>query len=203
MHSQINIKEGMVSFLFDNWTGSRSLANRGLEVSQPSLKVRDVWDDSKWNMVALSVGESKALEIQSSSRGSKPKEMFVCMWKAFCNYLPVDVRVRKIIIQMALPYKCCLDKSIETLNHFLSSGMLVNLVWKRAVSSFGVFNSKEESWRTKIYRWFRCAKNSSRLGLIMGVTPVIVTWRVETRRCIACMEDKLKSTDNIWNSVKH
>lgn len=75
------------------------------------------------------------------------------MWKALLSYLPLDERVRKLGIPLVLGCNFCVEHLMETLNHILSTGYVVCLVWKKAATTLGILNIENEKWRVKIRRW--------------------------------------------------
>lgn len=57
-------------------------------------------------------------------------------------------------------------------------------------------------WRIKVHRWFKDAINSSVIGAMLDVIPMIITWSLWSRRCKAWMEDKMDSVDRLWTLLK-
>lgn len=104
---------------------------------------------------------------------------------------------------MASTCNCCLDRKLESLDHVISSGEVVNMVWKKAVEIMMVSNVVIESWKIKINRLFCGAKENSLKGMLMRLILIIITWRLWNRRCKARMEDKLDSRDIVWISVRY
>ncbi|KAF5444598.1 hypothetical protein F2P56_033719 [Juglans regia] len=45
--------------------------------------------------------------------------------------------------------------------------------------------------------WFRRASNASQAGVILGVLPIVISWRLWTRRCKARMEGKMESGQKV------
>ncbi|KAF5459726.1 hypothetical protein F2P56_019648 [Juglans regia] len=49
------------------------------------------------------------------------------------------------------------------------------------------------NWYETCLSWFRRASNASQTGVILGVLPTVISWRLWTRRCKARMEGKMES----------
>ncbi|XP_040998661.1 uncharacterized protein LOC121244564 [Juglans microcarpa x Juglans regia] len=50
--------------------------------------------------------------------------------------------------------------------------------------------------------WFNCAKRSSHRGILIGIIPSIITWRLWARQCKARMEGVQLSIDSVWMEIK-
>lgn len=108
----------------------------------------------------------------------------------------MDDRILKIGIPVVSTCNFCSDRIIKTLDHALSTGLVTRSVWKKVALSFDVFNTKAKPWRVKVHRCFRGATNSSLIDVMLGVTIVIIAWRLWSRRCKVRLKDKLESIDS-------
>lgn len=79
-------------------------------------------------------------------------------------------------IPIALACNCCLERKQEYLDHVLSSGVVVSMVWKKVADVIHVYVIAEP-WRIKIQRCFS-GVNRSHLRGLLGVLPVIIIWRL-------------------------
>lgn len=67
----------------------------------------------------------------------------------------------------------------------------------------GIFNVEDEPWPVKNNRWFRGARKSTQKGKIIGLMPVIITWRLWLRRSKARVEEKQTPRDTVCLGVRH
>ncbi|KAG2411216.1 hypothetical protein I3760_Q020700 [Carya illinoinensis] len=131
-----------------------------------------------------------------------PTRVSLCMWKALFHCLLFDERVRMLGISIVLGCDCCVEKTDETLNHVLSTGLIAGMVWKRGASVFGIMNVENEPWRVKISRWYRVAKKSTQKGTVIGLLPAVITWRLWLRRCKARMDGEHELGEAMWLLVR-
>lgn len=81
------------------------------------------------------------------------------MWKALNHLLPLDVRVRKLVISMMFGCNCYTNKKEETLDHILSTRTITCYVWKQAANIIGIFYQENERLKIKINnRWLKSAR---------------------------------------------
>ncbi|KAG6621004.1 hypothetical protein I3842_Q044900 [Carya illinoinensis] len=65
-------------------------------------------------------------------------------------------------------------------------GDIANAVWRYFGAIFGILIG--HNWKTTVLTWFCRAKSSSQVGIIVRIIPIIFTWRLWRRRCLARME---------------
>ncbi|KAF5452033.1 hypothetical protein F2P56_027073, partial [Juglans regia] len=58
------------------------------------------------------------------------------------------------------------------------------------------------SWRARISYWFNYVKRASQRGVLEGLLPCLVTWRLWARRCKDRMEATYESAEEVWLAVK-
>lgn len=62
----------------------------------------------------------------------------------------------------------------------------------------------QQSWRERVQAWFNHASRQSQLGIILGLIPSIVVWRLWRPHCIARMKGKAENLrDVMWSSIKY
>lgn len=111
------------------------------------------------------------------------------MWKTLFQYLPLDYRIHKLGIPMALACNYCENRDEETLYHVLSTRDVVKLIWKKVTYSMQVFNAKTEPWKVKINRWFCGTRSSSIFAKLLDLLPVVNFCQLWIRGYNAQMDD--------------
>lgn len=132
---------------------------------------------------------------------SLPKNFLVFMWKAWHGALPVDDKIRSVGIPLTSKCNYCRQGKYEDINHVLFDGEVAARIWKKCSSLLGLPIGR--SWRETCLNWFQRASNSSQTGIIPGLLPTVISWRLWGRWCAARMEDKLESFQTLWHSIKH
>ncbi|XP_041001624.1 uncharacterized protein LOC121247322 [Juglans microcarpa x Juglans regia] len=98
-------------------------------------------------------------------------------WNKICN--PVEeggLSIRSLQdIQKALHMRFAWNL-IQDINHVLFEGEFPQRVWSFFGNLFGIPLGK--SWKQHVGIWFRRASSSSQVGFIVGILPIIVTWRL-------------------------
>lgn len=107
-----------------------------------------------------------------------PKKVSCCMWKILFNYLPTDDRVRCLGIPLASSFNCCSAYKEETIDHIFSMGVAACLVWKKAAMVMSIYNEEIEPGRVKLSCWYGGARDSTSIGVMIGLILVIITWRL-------------------------
>ncbi|XP_042952180.1 uncharacterized protein LOC122289263 [Carya illinoinensis] len=131
-----------------------------------------------------------------------PRRVVVCVWKAWFRSLPVDMRITDMGIALVSRCDCYASGSLEALDHVLSSGKVARAVWEKAAVMLGVRCMGFSSWRARISAWFCCAKRCFQRGILVGLLPSLITWRMWLRRCKARMEATYESPEPVWISIK-
>ncbi|XP_042986314.1 uncharacterized protein LOC122314764 [Carya illinoinensis] len=130
---------------------------------------------------------------------SLPLKMSSHFWKAWHRALSVDDRLRCVGISIVSKCDCCSIGHYEDINHVLFEGDFPKKIWLTFSNLFGLPMGR--NWEQHVSSWFRRAKSSSQVGVIMGLMPVIITWRLWRRRCLARMEGSLESYDTVIKSI--
>ncbi|KAG6624874.1 hypothetical protein CIPAW_16G056400 [Carya illinoinensis] len=91
----------------------------------------------------------------------------------------------------------------EDQDHVLDLGEFASQIWSRACLHLGMPNLLGRTWRERVECWLRRAKRSSCRGQILGILPIVITWRLWWRRCKASMEGSLDSIETVWISIKY
>ncbi|KAF5447364.1 hypothetical protein F2P56_032920 [Juglans regia] len=130
-----------------------------------------------------------------------PKKFSVFMWKVWHGALIVDDKIRWIGIPLASKCSCCKQGKYEDINHVLFEGEVAGGIWKKCGALLGLPVGR--LWRETCLSWFRRASNSSQIGVILGLLPIIISWRLWGRRCSARMENKVETSQVVWLSIKH
>lgn len=76
---------------------------------------------------------------------------------------------------MASTCNYCMERKEQYLDHFLSTGLVANMVLKMAVMIMRVYNADLGLWKVDVYRWLRGEKSSNLKGTLMGLILVIIT----------------------------
>lgn len=113
--------------------------------------------------------------------------------------LSVDDRLRRIGIPLVSKCDCCNRGHIEDINHVLFEGEFPHRVWSFFGSLIGIPLGR--TWKQNAEIWFRRASSSSQVGVIVGIIPIIITWRLWRRRCLARMEGILESHNTVVHSI--
>lgn len=58
------------------------------------------------------------------------------------------------------------------------------------------------NWWQRVIFWFRCAKKISQMGVIIGLLPILISWKLWRWRCLAKMVGKKESPESVWISIK-
>ncbi|KAG2701736.1 hypothetical protein I3760_06G058100 [Carya illinoinensis] len=114
---------------------------------------------------------------------SLPLKMSIHFWKAWHRALSVDDRLRRVGIPIVSEFDCCCVGHYEDINHVLFEGDFPRKIWLTFSNLFGLPMGR--NWEQHVSSWFRHAKSSSQVGVIVGLMPVIITWRLWRRRCLA------------------
>ncbi|XP_035549712.1 uncharacterized protein LOC118349411 [Juglans regia] len=130
---------------------------------------------------------------------SLPLKMSSLMWKAWYMAFSVDHHLRRIGIPITSRCDCCANGHFEDQNHVLFAGDIANYTWCYFGAYLGI--PIGQNWKDTVKRWFRRANNSSQVGIILGILPVIITWRLWRRRCLARMEGRFEPVSEIIHSV--
>ncbi|KAG2685838.1 hypothetical protein I3760_10G144400 [Carya illinoinensis] len=130
------------------------------------------------------------------------KKMSIMVWKAWHNSLSVDDRLRRIGIPVVLKCSCCAEGGYEDVNHILYSGNFAQKIWRKYANSFGLPFREYITWKENLNLWFRRASRSSQMGVIMGILPTVITWKLWTRRCRSRMEGYVESMEEVWFVVR-
>ncbi|KAJ0086550.1 hypothetical protein Patl1_07518 [Pistacia atlantica] len=131
-----------------------------------------------------------------------PRKISVCMWKARFNGLALDSRVQRLGIPLASRCNCCAQGHIETLNHVLCNGSIAAEVWKKAAIMLGMNYAQGLPWWLTVMQWFNGATKSSHRGVLLGLIPSIISWRLWRCRCKARMENSSESAESVWLAVR-
>ncbi|KAJ0088691.1 hypothetical protein Patl1_32423 [Pistacia atlantica] len=131
-----------------------------------------------------------------------PRKISVCMWKARFNGLALDSRVQRLGIPLASRCNYCAQGHIETLNHVLCNGSIAAEVWKKAAIMLGMNYVQGLPWWLTVMQWFNAATKSSHRGVLLGLIPSIISWRLWRCRCKARMENSAESAKSVWLAVR-
>lgn len=117
--------------------------------------------------------------------------------------LPVDEKVCRLGIPLSSVCNYCVDRCEKALDHVLGTRVVACMVWKKQAASYlRLINIDKEPWRVKINRRFRGARKSTFLGQLLGLIPLIISWKLWLHRCKALMEDTLESGKSIWLAMR-
>ncbi|XP_042944671.1 uncharacterized protein LOC122278558 [Carya illinoinensis] len=125
--------------------------------------------------------------------------MSILFGKAWHKALSVDDRLRRVGIPIVSKCDCCCVGHYEDINHVLFEGDFPRKIWLTFSNLFGLPMGR--NWEQHVSSWFRRAKSSSQVGYIVGLMPVIITWRLWRQRCLARMEGSLESYDMVIKSI--
>lgn len=131
-----------------------------------------------------------------------PKQISICMWKGWFKCFAVDERVQSKGMSLASACDCCARRSIENMDHILSSGDVASEVWNYVSSMLGVPCLRHWTWKTRVSTWFYYAKKSSITGILIGLIPCLITWCLWKRRCKVRMEGKQENANQVWQAVR-
>lgn len=130
-----------------------------------------------------------------------PKKFSIFMWKAWHGALVVDDRIRRIGIPIASKCNCFQHGQYKDHNHILFYGEVAAEVWKKCSCLLGFPTGR--TCRETTLSWFQKASNSSQTEVILGILPIIISWKLWGRRCSARIEGKLEYVQVVWLSIKH
>lgn len=71
------------------------------------------------------------------------------------------------------------------MDHILSTGFLAYSIWRRVANTLGMFNVDSKNRKIKILIWFRGANERNLASVIVGILPIVITWKLWIRRCRA------------------
>ncbi|XP_042954692.1 uncharacterized protein LOC122291110 [Carya illinoinensis] len=91
---------------------------------------------------------------------------------------------------------CCSLGTYESLEHVLAIWDIVAKVWDLAETALGLPRLASRSWWAMVMHWFSFAKKSSQRGVLIGILPYIITWRLWVRHCKARMEEFLEPVES-------
>lgn len=123
------------------------------------------------------------------------------MWKAYYRYLPFDDKIKTIGIPPISSCNCCDQRKEENVDHILSIGTFACSKWRSAANTLGMFNVDAKNWKVKILRWFIGAHERTPVGVLVGVLPVVITWKLWMRRCKAHTEEVSEDLNSVWSSI--
>lgn len=93
----------------------------------------------------------------------------------------MDARICSVGIPLACKCDCCVNSSVETLDHIFSMSELARKVWKRAALAFGVQHQGASSWWSKVITWLTYDRKSSQRVVLIGLLPCLIIWRLCVR----------------------
>lgn len=97
---------------------------------------------------------------------------------------------------------CCMGRGYEDINHVLFAGDFAQQFWRKCAQAFGFPFRENVAWKENMKLWFRRASKSSQMGVILGVFPTIITWKLWSRRCKLRMEGHAEMQDEVWYAVR-
>ncbi|XP_035545086.1 uncharacterized protein LOC109020946 [Juglans regia] len=115
--------------------------------------------------------------------------------------LVVDDRIRKVGIQVASRCDCCDSGAFEDMNHVLATREFVERIWSWCAIRLGMRNLARINWRRRVDSWHRLARGSTQKGQLLGIIPLVITWRLWWRQCKARMEGTFESIRSVWCSI--
>lgn len=118
-----------------------------------------------------------------------PKEISICMWKAFYRFLPFDDKLWKLVFLLYPLVTVVSREKKKTWTMCWVLGTFACSLWRWATVTMGMFNVDLEPWKVKILRWLRCAHKGLLTGVLVGVLLVLITWKQWMRWCKARVED--------------
>ncbi|XP_035545929.1 uncharacterized protein LOC118348419 [Juglans regia] len=125
--------------------------------------------------------------------------MSIHFWKVWHRALSVDDRLRRVGLPIVSKCDCCSAGHYENINHVLIEGDFPKQIWSFFGNLFGL--PVGSNWKLHVSSWFRRAQSNSHMGIIICLLPVIITWRIWRRRCLARMEGKLENQDAVIKSI--
>lgn len=84
-----------------------------------------------------------------------PKRISFVSWRAKLNCLPVDNVVQSTEISLVSKCECCVNPSVETIDHVLCNGEVAKKVW-----SYFVLHLNVSSWKGRMNLWSAHASSS-------------------------------------------
>lgn len=67
----------------------------------------------------------------------------------------------------------------------------------------GIFKAENEPRRMKLSQWFRGARFSPTISIIIGLLPSIIMWSLWSYICKSQMEGKNDMAEQVWLLVRH
>ncbi|KAJ0094336.1 hypothetical protein Patl1_15029 [Pistacia atlantica] len=214
----VKVREGSSSFWFDRWLASGPLgASRESGPSQ--LKIKDVWIDGSWdeNVLVDLVGINKTEEIMNGVVAGKVGTD-ITIWKpevkgVFTSAPAWDlIRVKgraswhgldRITIFRGKISVCMWKARFNGLALWtLGCKGLESQVWKKAAIMLGMNYAQGLPWWLPVMQWFNAATQSSHRGVLLGLIPSIISWRLWRCRCKARMENSAESAESVWLAVR-
>lgn len=92
--------------------------------------------------------------------------------------------------------------AVEDREHVLNTGDMGNVLRKKASIELGINYLASLNWWQQVIFWFRCARKTSQKGVIIGLLPILISWKLWRWRCLAKMEGKKESLESVWISIK-
>ncbi|KAF6141656.1 hypothetical protein GIB67_001208 [Kingdonia uniflora] len=123
-------------------------------------------------------------------------------WKIWKCIIPVDVDdvVGKLIY---LPSKCscCLNSQVESIDHLLVNGDMKNAIWGHFSRVCGVRLIYNQTYWARQGTSLQMANKCTQMGVVKGVLPAIICWKIWTVRCKFRYEEVVFNQEDIIMSI--
>ncbi|KAG2713072.1 hypothetical protein I3843_04G149000 [Carya illinoinensis] len=197
-HMVVKVQKGAVSFLFDLWLSRGVLATEVSIVNQPRLEVKDCWVEGRWDrefldsLIASDVGDDIIREVPGRREG--------CDTQIWCPGVDGQFTTKTAweVIRVTQP-----NGGVEDRDHVLCKGMVASAIWCRATDLLSVPCMAFDDWWERCKMWFTCAKKKMQRGVLIGIMPTLISWRLWKWRCDAQMQGRYDSMEVIWFSIKY
>ena len=83
----------------------------------------------------------------------------------------------------------------------LATGEIAEQVWRCASLALGI-GVQSRTWAHRVEAWMACAKRGTQKGILVGLLPSVITWKLWHRRCQARMEGVQSSAMEVWRAVR-
>ncbi|XP_042983381.1 uncharacterized protein LOC122312796 [Carya illinoinensis] len=194
-NSKWKVHEGDLSFWYDKFLDEGMLCDLIQQVEYPDIRIRELVINDLWDIGRLQdmIGNRLGTDVMETIGKLKNKKD-VLIWLPNKNGL-FSIKSAWDILRV--------KGQVEDLDHVLGSGQFARSVWCRVSAELDILFVPQQRWRERVYAWFSRASRQSQLGMLLGLVPVIVTWRLWKRRCTARMEGKHEKLEVVWRSVMY
>ncbi|KAL2471959.1 Uncharacterized protein Adt_40095 [Abeliophyllum distichum] len=205
-----------IFFWHDCWMGESTLADEHPHLTHSSIQVRELFDDTGWNISRLL---QLVPHIIAKQMGNIPITADVhdqimwkdtsdgrfhtkSAWQLVCTEHTIQAVYVDVVIQMrigshmASRCQCC--SAIEAIQHLFIDSCIANQVWRHFFDIFHVTLRPMEGFQYRFQFW-RFSGQFFRQGHIRMIVPLLILWFIWTTRNDAKYQDiSMEPKQIIW-----